>query len=53
MNKEKKIDAVQMMRSIREKIQREWETNPKLIEERLIKIREKLKIKEIKPEKSI
>ena len=54
MTKEKKIDAVQMMRTIREKINREWKDNPNLIEKHLKEIREKLNIKEIvQPEKSI
>ena len=46
MNKNKKFDAVKMMRTIREEIQKEWNANPKLMEERLQKIREKLNIKD-------
>ncbi|MBI5917343.1 MAG: hypothetical protein HY842_18400 [Bacteroidetes bacterium] len=53
MNKEKAFDSVKMMRTIREKIQREWETNPKLVEEQLKEIRKKHNIKEeVQTEKS-
>lgn len=52
--KEKKFDAVIMMRTIREKVQSEWQATPELIEAKLKKIRKKLKIKEIaQPEKSV
>ena len=53
MNKEKQFDSVKMMRSIREAMQREWENNPKLVEERLKEIRKKYNIKEeVQKEKS-
>ena len=53
MVKTKEFDNVQMMRSIREKVQQEWETNPKLMEERLKEIRKKYGIKEeVQTEKS-
>lgn len=41
MKTEKEFDAIKMMRDIREKHQKEYESNPELREKRLMLIRKK------------
>ena len=41
---EKKFDAVKEMRSIREKLQKEYEKNPALRHKRLVQIRKKYRL---------
>ena len=45
MTKEKELDAVKMMRTIRDKVSEQWETDPKAVEKKLEEIRKKFKIK--------
>jgi hypothetical protein len=45
MKTKKNFDAVQMMRDIRDKHHREYETNPELREKRLLEIRKKYALK--------
>jgi hypothetical protein len=49
---EKKYDAVKEMRSIREKLQKEYEKNPALRRKRLEQIRKKYRLKNRKKENS-